>query len=187
MPIDESGQFARFLPVVTALPSSPVDGQQILYQVDTANGIYWHLRYRAASPNAHKWEPVGEQQPMYASIETNDNLTVAGGNAWAASATPGPDITPALAGVYRVRFGAFLNPAQVGAQAQVGVSVGTGNDPATDPIAVNGSGYAVSVSREWKAGAVAAATRFRLMYRDAGTGTSSLSKRWISVLPVRVN
>jgi len=42
----------------TALPPSPVDGQEYDYTADAANGVVWRLRYRAAA-TTHKWEFVG--------------------------------------------------------------------------------------------------------------------------------
>jgi hypothetical protein len=45
--------------LVAALPVSPVDAQEIYYLADSTNGVIWHLRYRAASASAYKWEWVG--------------------------------------------------------------------------------------------------------------------------------
>src|SRR4051794_15998509 len=45
--------------LVSALPSSPSDGQVVNYLADGTNGIVWRLRYRAASGSAYKWEYVG--------------------------------------------------------------------------------------------------------------------------------
>lgn len=56
------------LPLVTALPGSPYDGQVILLQTAAmlAKGIVWVFRYRAfqadgvtANPSAYKWECIG--------------------------------------------------------------------------------------------------------------------------------
>jgi hypothetical protein len=47
--------------LVSALPGSPIDGQEVYYQ-NTAmgeSGVTWLLRYRAASASTHKWEFVG--------------------------------------------------------------------------------------------------------------------------------
>jgi hypothetical protein len=46
-------------PLVTTLPSSPYDGQQISFAADPTNGVIWQLRYRSASSSAHKWEFLG--------------------------------------------------------------------------------------------------------------------------------
>jgi hypothetical protein len=46
-------------PLVTSLPGGPTDGQEVYFLADAANGIVWHLRYRAASASPYKWEVVG--------------------------------------------------------------------------------------------------------------------------------
>jgi hypothetical protein len=46
-------------PLVTSLPASPTDGQEVYFLADTGGGIIWHLRYRAASASTYKWEFVG--------------------------------------------------------------------------------------------------------------------------------
>ena len=46
-------------PLVTALPGTPTDGQEVYYLADATNGVVWHLRYRAASPSSFKWECIG--------------------------------------------------------------------------------------------------------------------------------
>jgi hypothetical protein len=50
-----------YLELVSALPGSPVDGMECLYQDATlaAQGAVWRLRYRSASASAYKWEFVG--------------------------------------------------------------------------------------------------------------------------------
>ena len=80
---------------VTALPTSPVDGQEVYYQADGTNGVIWHLRYRAASSSANKWEFVGGS----ALGVTNTNL-----GALAIGTTPieltGQRVVLPLAGTY---------------------------------------------------------------------------------------
>jgi hypothetical protein len=50
-------------PIVTALPGSPVTGQEIYFQPDpgTQPWLFWHLRYNGGSASAYKWEAVGSQ------------------------------------------------------------------------------------------------------------------------------
>jgi hypothetical protein len=45
--------------LLSSLPSSPYDGQEIYYSADPTNGVIWHLRYRSASAPPYKWELVG--------------------------------------------------------------------------------------------------------------------------------
>lgn len=51
-------------PLVTSLPSAPIDGQEIRYLADATNGVIWNLRYRAASSSSYKWEFIGGS-PLY--------------------------------------------------------------------------------------------------------------------------
>lgn len=45
--------------LVTSLPSSPTDGDEVYYLADATNSVIWHLRYRSAAPGSYKWEFVG--------------------------------------------------------------------------------------------------------------------------------
>jgi hypothetical protein len=68
--------------VGTALPASPVDGQEYFYVADATNGIIWHLRYRAASASTHKWEFVGGPPlaPPVTNVASPGSVTATG--AW---------------------------------------------------------------------------------------------------------
>lgn len=55
---------------VTALPPNPYDGQEVYFSADPTNGVNWHLRYRAASASAYKWEFVGGP-PLTAQEDTD--------------------------------------------------------------------------------------------------------------------
>lgn len=52
-------------PILTALPATALDGEEIRVLVDATNGIVWNFRYRAGSAAAQKWEFIGGQ-PLYA-------------------------------------------------------------------------------------------------------------------------
>jgi hypothetical protein len=70
---------ARLPTVVSALPGAPYDGQEIYYVVSAGAfaTVVWHLRYRAASASAYKWEYVGGP-PLYDFQSATSNLTVVG-------------------------------------------------------------------------------------------------------------
>jgi hypothetical protein len=94
--------------IVTALPGSPVDGQEIYYLADATNGIVWHLRYRAfqangttPNPSAYKWEFLGGA-PLRANVDTDQTFTAAA--TYVDAATVGPQITLPLAGDYTYHF-----------------------------------------------------------------------------------
>jgi hypothetical protein len=38
--------------LVTALPATPVDGQECHFVADATNGVVWHMKYRAADTSA---------------------------------------------------------------------------------------------------------------------------------------
>ena len=85
-------------PVVTSLPGSPYDGQRIYFLADAANGIVWHLRYRASSPNPQKWESLGGSALYAAQTAASSQIT-----ANVATSTPmtgSPSLTIPLAGAY---------------------------------------------------------------------------------------
>jgi len=91
--------------LVAALPSAPVDRQEIYYQADATNGVIWHLRYRSASASSFKWEFIGGR-PMIASVATREGGVI--GTTYGALTTAGPSITVPLAGDYIVRLGATV-------------------------------------------------------------------------------
>jgi hypothetical protein len=64
-------------PVLTALPASPVDGQEIYFQADAGPpAVVWHLRRRAS-----KWEFVGGPPIVYRMEgENNGYVPVSSGN-----------------------------------------------------------------------------------------------------------
>ena len=90
---------ASLPPTVTSLPSSPVDGDEIVYTANGTLGIRWHFKYRSASASSYKWEFVGGA-PIRA--ETDSGTWTA----WTAYASnthvsTGTQITVPLAGDYQ--------------------------------------------------------------------------------------
>jgi hypothetical protein len=88
-------------PLVTSLPSNPLDGQEVYYLADAANGIIWHLRYRAASTSAYKWEIVGQPPPLFADWRG----TSSGGAGYVAVPAAFTRVALPLAGDYDVKAG----------------------------------------------------------------------------------
>ena len=96
-------------PLVTALPASPSDGDEVLYRfAQTTVPVnpevrLWHLRYDAAAPGTYKWLPVGAQEPV-AAFDSPER-TQAFGVGWS-QYTQVLGATPPLLGAYRMAFGA---------------------------------------------------------------------------------
>lgn len=102
-------------PLVGALPGSPTDGQECYFLADATAGIVWHLRYRAASASANKWELVGGDPLVSGPL---GSLTTA--SAALVALTGGPSVTVPLAGEYLVGAECFFqhliaNPADMAA------------------------------------------------------------------------
>jgi hypothetical protein len=94
-------------PAVSALPSSPVDGQECYYRFvpiqtpATTIPIIWHLRWDAA---AACWLPVGQQEPVIAGYAPGTSVSM-GINTWGTYDANDPRLTVQCAGVYEIEQG----------------------------------------------------------------------------------
>ena len=102
---------------VTTLPAG-YDGQEVFYQSTTAGtggasnsmadvGAVWHLRYRAASASAYKWEFVGGSKLDVTSTTSPTAITATSPT----SLSTNPVVTLPNAGQYRLEV--FANGAAV--------------------------------------------------------------------------
>ena len=89
--------------LVTSLPASPTDGQEIYYLVDSTNGVIWHLRYRAASSSTHKWEYLGGPPLVGATGVGVSYTTGSPGYTWG-PAMAAPQLTVPLPGDYQIEM-----------------------------------------------------------------------------------
>lgn len=78
------------VPRVAALPSSPVNGQEICFVADAANGIIWRLRYNAGSASAYKWECIGGS--FLSSNVAGASNTLGGGGSYSTQLVDGTGI-----------------------------------------------------------------------------------------------
>lgn len=170
--------------VVTALPGSPTDGQEINYLADAVNGIVWHLKYRAASASAYKWEYVGGP-PLSAEVAAQQTTS---NGAYADLATVGPSITLPLAGDYDVEHGCYVQTSATADTAgYMSYSIGaTGAVDADGIIGYGGTAANVgqNVFRRQRKAALAAVTLVA-KYRKGG-GSPLFQYRRIAATPVRV-
>lgn len=156
-------------PVVTALPSAPVDGQICAYNADPTNGVIWMFRYRSASGSSYKWEFIGGSE-LLARV---DGDVVIGTSGWHTSTLP--TVTYPLDGDYRLEWGGQIPGLTV---HSLGVTPTVdGNPAAADRVLCEGAGMSTK-----RGVAVAAGTVARLSVLDATTVTNS----WILIRPVRV-
>jgi hypothetical protein len=95
---------ATVIPLVTALPSSPFDGQEVdLTDSLTTPSYVWRFRYVASAPT-NKWRFVGGA-PISASVATSE---ATGSATYAVLATAGPSLAVPVAGLYLVGLGCKL-------------------------------------------------------------------------------
>lgn len=176
---------AVFMPVVTSLPGSPIDGQECFFLASATDGTVWHLKYRAGSPNAQKWEPVGGNPlstDIPAAISTASTTAVA---------LTGPGTTAPLFGTYRVRFGARAFAPAAGTAALLEIFIGGG---ATGIVAsasadVSGGGMATfqSIVGAATLTGVAASAQVEIRYRVVGAVTGQYDTRFLELIPIRVS
>lgn len=176
---------AQFLPVLAALPAGPVDGQECYYLADSTAGVVWHLRYRAASPDAtYRWEYVGGP-PLSAEVLTDQSSTA---TAYADLATLGPDVTLPLAGWYDVELGAYGYSSSTPA-TNVYMSYAAGGTAASDndAVLIGAAGFlAFSAYRRHRRGPFAAGTLLRAKYRASTAATWDAAQRRLHAWPVKV-
>ena len=175
---------------VSALPGSPVDGQEVYYQSATmaTDGVVWHLRYRAGSSSAYKWELVGGAA-LYSAVDTAETQAA---TTYGNLATVGPQITLPLAGDYELEYGCLLNAAAASATtaADAAMSIAIGAAAAVDAdwlygYSASGTQYANHARKRRKTG-LAAATAIVTKYKKFTGATPSFADRWLSAIPVRV-
>lgn len=175
------------LTIVTTLPASPYNGQEVFYQnaaMSTAGGVVWKLRYNADSSSDYKWEFVGG---TWLSSETDTGETTTS-TTYADLATAGPTVTTPLAGDYFVRHGANMWTNTNNAAAIMSYAVGGTAAADADMIACSG-GSQPAVSSNYRVrrkNAVAASSAITAKYRVDIASTGSWRWRFIAIIPIRV-
>jgi hypothetical protein len=181
--VGTTGDFASR--TVTSLPGAPVDGQEINYVADSANGIIWKLKYRAASASAYKWEFVGGSS-LDAYVDAGENYAGVGyGNA----ATVGPSVTVPLAGNYDVTL-EFAGSGPSGEYGRMAFMVGASAATDADAVELSSPNTAsiydyTSVSRTRRNGPYTAGTVLKAQYHSGGAAFTFKQRR-ISIRPTRV-
>lgn len=173
------------IPLVTSLPASPVDGQEVYYDTGS-NGVVWHLRYRAGSASAYKWEFVGGGA-LYDEIAASGSRA---NTAYGDVTQVGPAVTLPLAGDYEVGHGGTL-AAQNLQGAFILMSYAIGATAAVDADAVwkvSPSAYSDSgsVCRVRRKNGLAAGTVLQTKYRTSAAVNGFAQDRWINARPIRV-
>jgi len=131
-PEGPQGASALAIPIVTALPTDPDDGDEVYFQnaVMATAGVRWRFAFRQGSAGTHKWEYVGGAM-LYSKIAATHQVNPTP-NDYADVGTPGngfgPDIVCPLPGEYEYYSCAYLytNAASYGLVGTIIYRVGAG-------------------------------------------------------------
>ena len=174
--------------LVSTLPSSPVDGQEVFYQSAgmSTDGAVWHLRYDAASVSSHKWEFVGGSNlSFFDNANVGASLTQ---NTWSDISTA-QKITVPLAGDYNCSWSVqtYLSSGTQG--IHVGLRVDT-----TEPIVDTNTTYSSNAALVWyshnqmrRITGIGASKDITIRFRNGGaTATYNRYACSMFVTPVRL-
>jgi hypothetical protein len=180
-------RMAPLPPTVTSLPASPVDGQEIYFVADSANGAVWHLRYRAASSSPYKWEFLGGAG-LHTEAFGSGSITPANGFTSSLSSNTLSGMTLPLAGDYdaTITYG-YMGSDTAGGFVEMGITWSGASPSAADCasayISTAGTGYPGSMHRR-VTGRAAASQIFPVYHVSLGTAT--FTRGTLRVAPVRV-
>jgi hypothetical protein len=180
------------VPLVTVLPATAVEGDEVYFDANPGQGVIWHLRYDASIGDGNKWEFLGGP-PIQADVvapSTTNSTTYAD-----LAAGPGPSVVAPLKGVYNIDHGAQLSTSSsvAGNTAyQAYAAAGSGivpNDGMSVLIGANGvMNMSGTVARQRQAVITVAGDTILCKYRSSSTnpGTITANYRWIRIWPTRV-
>lgn len=156
---------------------------EVYLEVDSANGIQWHLAYESGEPT-YKWRCVGGP-PMVNEILTDESTTSV---TYADLATVGPSITLPRGGDYEIGIYALGYAGAAGniiATVKLGAAAASNNE-AIQMNAASAVSNQISGGRSFVRTALAAAAVLKMQYL-AGSGTAThFVNRNLAVRPVRL-
>jgi hypothetical protein len=180
------------VPLVSVLPATAVEGDEVYFDANPAQGVIWHLRYDASIGDGNKWEFLGGA-PIHTDVvasSTTNSTTFAD-----LASGPGPSVVAPLKGLYNVEHGAQLttSPSVAGNTAyQAYAAAGSGivaNDGMSVLVGANGVvNMSATMSRARQALLTVAGDTVVTKYRSSSTnpGVITANYRWIRIWPVRV-
>lgn len=155
---------------------TPIDGMEVIYQVDTTSGVNWHLRYNAGSASAYKWEFVGGSPIHVTHAGTNSG---AGSGVWSDNADL---VTLNRSGEYFITLHAVSGGNAAAATSYV--SVGVDTQSVTVTLSWNSPGEVTD-----KALVTVAGDRILDLYHQDADSTRRInsSEVWVSIIPKRIS
>jgi hypothetical protein len=176
-----------YLETAASLPSSPIDGQEIYYEADSANSAIWHLRY-ASSKN--KWEYLGgtsKTDTTYAaSSKTVSSTSTYSGTGTASVTTPNFTGTCAYIVDIFAEFGSSADTHEVFISFKNGSNTAIDSNGFAQYVVASGSGGVMSGYKSAIVTGVSGATTFLTQVRSSQNATITLYRHTISVRPIFV-
>lgn len=185
--------------LVTTLPASPVDGQEVYLRVAapaapsgahsswaTTNGdaVIWHLRYNATITDAYKWEFLGGA-PFSGLALGYSSGSLSAINAWQDSPLPVALSAP-RAGIYDIELGSAQSQPQNGAVSWLGFSIAGTVQGSPQPASyVTSTSVITSPHGETRVAVTPAGADVRLKHQTQDL-TASWRDRYLRMVPVRL-
>lgn len=168
------------IPMVTSLPSSADNGDEIVLTDSLSAGTYhWHLRYVAAR-STNKWVFVGGS-PAITSTTASEGTS---STAYTALTTAGPSFTIPVAGDYLVEIVAQVTQSSAAGAAYMSYAIGATAAADTEAAVVTQSStYIGTITSKKNHSALAASTALVAKYRMSG-GTGTFARRRMLVTPI---
>lgn len=174
----------RDVPIVTSLPGSPYNGQQILFRPVAGTFLLWPLVYDTSVSDAYKWCVVGQPPFLEQELVTGESRSAA---AYGDLTTVGPSVTLPLAGVYDFTLEDMIStPSIAGGFGYASLQFGATVAVDSDALLVQGNAIVASTSRTIRRTRPTAAETVKMVYRGDGTNAASHSRRHLMMRPVRV-
>lgn len=174
------------VPLVSVLPATPVDGQEVYFLANATDGVVWHLRWRTAGGF---WECVGG--PPLCTPPINDANTTGAGAAWSNQLGDGAGavgITVPLPGDYFVTWNTTATNL-VASTITTGAGVFRSNDVTTPFVSavqmLNGNGHWGNCGGSGRCPGVLAGSRLNMVYLY-GPNQIQFTRRNMSAMPIRV-
>lgn len=174
-------------PVLTALPGSPVTGNEILFQTAamvTAGVGPWTLRYDSTLSGTSKWKVLAGEQlaDEITAIESTSSAV------FVDLTTIGPSITVPWPGIYDIAVGGHIGNNVAGNDAIMGVRLGPAPVQAdVDTVQTFASaGGKVSVYAHFKGRTLGPLFVVKIQYRAGGAGTAIFGQRTLHLTPRRI-
>lgn len=183
------GLAATYPTIGTALPGSPVDGQEfILTDSLTAPTYAWTFKYVAGISDANKWVFIGGSPAV---SETSTDSTV-GSATYVDPTSTVVSITVPRAGVYIIDYGytvTGLNTAdtfQWYGSPKIGAAATLDADAAGWFLGTSSGNAGGGSPSRWQRKTLAASDLIKMQYRGNGATSKTLDSQFLKITPVRI-